>query len=76
MDVQNEEYYQEAMGSNADLAICQTPKTQQVTQSVDVGDVPRGHSYFPGNDEANVKNEQLSLEQVRYMQRMAKNKVM
>ena len=55
------------MGSNADLAICQTPKTQQVTQSVDVGDVPRGHSYFPGNDEANVKNEQLSLEQVRYM---------
>ena len=67
MDVQNEEYYQEAMGSNADLAICPTPKTQQVTQSVDVSDVLRGHSYFPGNDEASVKNDQLSLEQVRYM---------
>lgn len=32
--------------------------------------IPRGHSYFPGNDEATYNNNNLSLEQARYMQRM------
>ena len=32
--------------------------------------MPQGHSYFPDNDEAVVKNQQLSLEQARYLQRM------
>ena len=58
------------------FGVLQSPKTQQVFTQMEnpkfkafesSSGVPVGHSYFPGNDEAQVKNEQLSLEQARYM---------
>jgi hypothetical protein len=55
-----------------------SPKTQQALtqienpkfQAYDNTGVIRGHSYFPGNDNATFNNEHISLEQARYLQRM------
>lgn len=39
-------------------------------KTFDASGVPQGHSYFPDNDLAAINNNNLSLEQARYLQRM------
>ena len=52
-----------------------SPKTQQAHaqmenpkyQAYENSGVIRGHSYFPGNDNAAFNSEHISLEQARYL---------
>ena len=60
---------------NAPYGVMMSPKTQQAHaqmenpkyQAYENSGVIRGHSYFPGNDNAAFNSEHISLEQARYL---------
>lgn len=63
----------------APYGVMTSPKTAQMHTNMEnpkfgkeqqYGGVPQGHNYFPGNDVAVYNNQNMSLEQARYLQRM------